>query len=33
MQASNLKNTKLYTMIKGLDLGGPSKTLLSLHQV
>ena len=33
MEASNLKGTKLYKAIKGLNLGSPSKTLLGLHQV
>ena len=33
MKGPNLKGTKPYTAVKGLDLGGPSKTLLGLHQV
>ena len=30
MEALPLKGTKLYTAIKGFNLGGPSKTLLGL---
>ena len=33
MKGPNLRDTKPYTAVKGLDLGRPSKALLSLHQV
>ena len=33
MEAPNMKGTTLQTAIKDLNLGGPSKTLLRLHQV
>ena len=33
MKGPNLKDTTPYTAVKGLNLGGPSKILLGLHQV
>ena len=32
MEAPSLKGTKLYSAVSGIDVGGPGKTLLALHQ-
>ena len=32
MEAPSLKGTKLYSAIRGIDTGGPSRTLFALHQ-